>query len=97
MLSWDKPRVIIFRSFLTPEEVGHIIRVAKENMARSHVLSDSEDEQVDDVRTSFGAWPPHDFIINAVVERLHRIVGIPFSFGEDIYVLNYQLGQKYDA
>ena len=96
-MSFDKPRVVVFRSFITPDEVRHIITVAKEKMERSHVLSASEDDIVDDARTSFGAWPGRDTIIDAVVDRLHRIVGIPFGFGEDIYVLNYQLGQKYDA
>ncbi|KAL4535384.1 hypothetical protein Ndes2437A_g06099 [Nannochloris sp. 'desiccata'] len=95
--NWEKPRVVVFKSFLTPEEVGHIIAVAKDNLVRSHVLSTTEDDVVDSARTSFGAWPPHDEILDAVNERIHRIVGIPKSFGEDLYVLNYKLGQKYDA
>ena len=30
-------------------------------------------------------------------ERIHRTLGIPEPFGEGLYVLNYQIGQKYDA
>ncbi len=97
VVSWDKPRVVVFKSFLTPEEVGHIIAVAKDNLARSHVLSSTADDVVDNARTSYGAWPPRDDILDAVNERIHRIVGIPKSFGEDLYVLNYKLGQKYEA
>ena len=97
VVSWDRPRAVVFKSFLTPEEVGHVIAVAKDNLERSHVLSAQENDEVDDVRTSYGAWPPQDSVLESINERIHRLTGIPYSFGEDLYVLNYKLGQKYNA
>ena len=99
VVSWDKPRAIVFKSFLTPQEVGHLIAVAKDKLERSHVLASDENdsEAVLDVRTSYGTWPPWDEVIGGITERIHRLLGIPMQFGEDIYILNYQQGQKYDA
>lgn len=95
VLSWDKPRVVLFPSFLSPVEVGHLVAVAKERLVRSEVLSENASDVIDDVRTSFGAWPPWDNIIGRINSRIHRLMGIPLTFGEDIYILNYKLGQRY--
>jgi prolyl 4-hydroxylase len=97
VLSWEKPRLVRFKSFLTPQEVGHLVAVAKERLERSEVLTTNQSEAVQDVRTSFGAWPPSDEVTDEIVDRIHRLVGIPTEFGEGIYVLNYQHGQNYAA
>ena len=99
IISWDNPRIVLFRSFLTPEEVMHLIDVAKEKLERSHVVSPNgdKDDEVNDARTSFGAWPKRDNTLAAVYNRIHRLVGIPEPFGEDSYILNYKKNQKYDA
>jgi len=98
VISWDAPRVVHFRSFMTPDEVDQLIGVSKGHLERSSVLSaDEEENRIDDVRTSFGTWPPVDDFISGIEERIHRLVGIPKSFGEQIYVLNYKINEKYDA
>lgn len=97
VVSWDRPRAVLFRSFLRPEEVGHMIAVANDNLERSTVLATEEADEVMDVRTSFGSWPPDDEVTDAITERIHRLVGIPKPFGEGLYVLNYKLGEKYDS
>lgn len=35
--------------------------------------------------------------VRDVQRRIHQLVGIPEAFGESLYVLQYQAGQKYDA
>ncbi|KAL4854991.1 Prolyl 4-hydroxylase 2 [Chlorella vulgaris] len=97
VLSWDNPRLVLLPSFLSPQEVGHMIRVSKDNLERSEVLvADGEDQQ-SDIRTSFGFWPESDPVVDAITERLHRTIGVPQAFGEGLYVLNYQVDQKYEA
>ena len=95
VISWENPRAVVFRSFLSPDEVEHFINVSASRLTRSEVLSDAS--AVDQARTSFGTWPPRDDVISAVEDRIHRLVGVPQRFGEEIYVLNYKLSQKYDA
>jgi hypothetical protein len=97
VLSDSAPRLVLFRSFLSPAEVGHLVAVARDHLERSQVLTANVSDAVDNVRTSFGAWPPRDGVLDAVNARIHALVGVPREFGEDIYVLNYQLGQRYDA
>lgn len=98
VLSWEAPRLVRFRSFLTPEEVDHMIGMAENHLERSAVLSaDDDNERYDNVRTSFGTWPPVDDFMVAINDRIHRLVAIPHGFGEQIYVLNYKLNQRYDA
>jgi prolyl 4-hydroxylase len=95
VLSWDKPRVILFPSFLSPMEVSHLVAGAKEHLVRSEVLAEDPTNVIDNVRTSFGAWPKWDKVIGRINSRIHRLMGIPLTFGESIYILNYQLGQQY--
>lgn len=98
ILSFNSPRLIKFKSFLTPAEVGHMVDVASEHLERSEVISANDTQNsFDNIRTSFGAWPPPDIVIDRIENRIHRLLGIPRSFGEAIYVLNYKLNQKYDA
>lgn len=97
VLSWESPRLMLFPSFLSPEEVGHMVRVSKDNLERSEVLVAEGEETMSNIRTSFGFWPEQDEVIDRITERMHRLTGIPEKFGEGLYVLNYQPGQKYEA
>lgn len=63
VLSWEKPRVVLFRSFMSPEEVQYLIAISAAKMERSQVLTvagQDGTQTVDNSRTSFGAWPPQD-------------------------------------
>lgn len=51
-----RPAQVTFPSFLSPEEVGHLVRVSRENLERSEVLVEEGEEQQNDIRTSFGFW-----------------------------------------
>lgn len=97
VLSFGRPRAVHFRSFLSPDEVQHLIDLSKEHLVRSEVLHNAGDGSVSDVRTSFGYWPPQTSVTRNITNRIHRLVGIPDHFGEDLYVLNYKRGQQYEA
>lgn len=92
------PLAILFREFLSSEEIEHMVEIAKTNLARSRVVS-SKNESMSDSRTSYGAWLSGNLRDPKVIEieqRIHNTVGIPHCFGEGIYVLRYELKQKYD-
>jgi hypothetical protein len=97
IISFDNPRLILFPSFMTHEETDHLIDLAKKDLKRSHVVADSKDAEVSNVRTSYGAWPKRDNFMQMIEDRIHRLVGIPNEFGEGMYVLNYKQGQEYKA
>lgn len=97
VLSWEAPRLMLFKSFLSPDEVEHFRGKAENKLSRSEVLSGSAANAVDNARTSFGAWPQNDDVLTRVHQRIHRLVAIPDRFGEDFYILNYKHGQKYSA
>ncbi|KDD74086.1 hypothetical protein H632_c1583p0 [Helicosporidium sp. ATCC 50920] len=97
VLSLSLPRLVHFPSFLSPDEVEHFVNVSLAHLKRSEVVSADTDKLVDNARTSFGTWPPRDEVIGRIEDRIHRLVGIPREFGEEIYVLNYKQGQQYEA
>ncbi|KAL6770815.1 hypothetical protein ACKKBF_B32790 [Auxenochlorella protothecoides x Auxenochlorella symbiontica] len=97
VLSFDSPRLVLFKSFLSPGEVDHLVDISKDHMARSEVLHADGDGSVSDIRTSYGHWPTPTPTTHNITDRIHRLVGIPEKFGEDLYVLRYLLGQQYEA
>jgi len=97
ILSKDNPRLIRFKSFISPEEAEALVHSAADKLKRSHVVASNVSNQVDNARTSFGAWPPRDELMQKIERRIHNLVGIPREFGESIYVLNYKQDQQYAA
>lgn len=97
MISWESPRVIHFKDFLSSEEVDYLIHVAESGFTRSEVVSDAQ--AISQRRTSYGAWINGERRTETVYQIQHRIAqvtGIPEAFGESLYVLRYQQGQKYE-
>lgn len=75
-----------------------MLELASSHMSRSRVVSGKNGGEKD-ARTSYGAWlngQYRDDTIAKIEERIHDSVGIPLDFGEGIYVLRYEKGQKYD-
>lgn len=96
VLSDAAPRLVHLKNFLSPEEVRHMIDSNKGRVTPSEVVTDSGDKR-DASRTSSGAWVRDDDTVRRVIDRIHRVIGVPASFGEDIYYLEYQKTQKYAA
>lgn len=98
IVSWESPRVLLIRHFLTEEEVAYLIDIAKDGMQRSEVVSD--EKSVSDVRTSYGAWlngHRRTDVVLGIQDRIAKLTGIPEEFGESIYILRYAKGERYEA
>ncbi|AAF08583.1 unknown protein [Arabidopsis thaliana] len=96
----SKPRAFVYEGFLTDLECDHLISLAKENLQRSAVAdNDNGESQVSDVRTSSGTFisKGKDPIVSGIEDKLSTWTFLPKENGEDLQVLRYEHGQKYDA
>lgn len=97
-LSW-KPRSWLYHNFLTHEEADHLVQLAKPSMERSTVVdADTGKSVLDSVRTSSGTFLSRyqDAVVRDVEDRLAHWTHIPVLHGEDLQVLQYEPGQKYE-
>lgn len=98
-LSW-KPRSWLFKSFLSPEECDHLIALAEPAVQRSTVVdAQTGGGAVNNIRTSHGMFLPrgYDSVMKSIEERIAMATLLPVNHGEDLQILRYQPGQKYDA
>eukprot|EP00242_Pyramimonas_sp_CCMP2087_P015611 CAMPEP_0198201620 /NCGR_PEP_ID=MMETSP1445-20131203/4555_1 /TAXON_ID=36898 /ORGANISM="Pyramimonas sp., Strain CCMP2087" /LENGTH=348 /DNA_ID=CAMNT_0043872109 /DNA_START=203 /DNA_END=1249 /DNA_ORIENTATION=- len=98
-LSW-RPRAFLFHKFMSEEECDHIVELAKKTVKRSTVVdSETGEVKTDPIRTSSQTFLQRGFdkVTTQVEQRLARYAMIPYENGEDMQVLRYELGQKYDA
>lgn len=97
VISWESPRLVHFKTFLSSEEVDHLINIAESGFTRSEVVSDSE--AISQSRTSYGAWMNGERrteTVYQIQDRIAQVTGIPEAFGESLYVLRYEQGQRYE-
>ncbi|XP_047181041.1 probable prolyl 4-hydroxylase 4 [Vigna umbellata] len=97
-ISW-KPRAFVYEGFLTELECDHLISIAKSELKRSAVADNlSGESKLSDVRTSSGMFisKNKDPIIAGIEDRISAWTFLPKENGEDIQVLRYEHGQKYD-
>ncbi|VFQ85274.1 unnamed protein product [Cuscuta campestris] len=97
-ISW-KPRAFVYEGFLTDEECNHLISIAKSGLKRSYVAdNESGKSKLSEVRTSSGMFIPKekDPIVSAIEEKISIWTFLPKENGEDIQVLHYEEGQKYE-
>ncbi|XP_047316044.1 probable prolyl 4-hydroxylase 4 isoform X1 [Impatiens glandulifera] len=97
-ISW-KPRAFVYEGFLTDAECDHLISLAKSELTRSHVAdNESGDSKLSEVRTSSGMFieKAKDPIVSGIEEKIALLTFLPKENGEDIQVLRYEHGQKYD-
>ncbi|MCL7026864.1 hypothetical protein MKW94_018390 [Papaver nudicaule] len=98
-ISW-KPRAFVYEGFLTEEECDHLIALAKTELKRSIVAnSESGADMLSEVRTSSGMFisKAKDSIVAHIEDKIAAWTFLPKENGEDIQVLKYEEGQKYDA
>ncbi len=89
--------MVHFKNFLSPKEVDHLIQLAESGFTRSEVVSDSQ--AVSQSRTSYGTWlngARRTEAVYKIQNRIAQVTGIPEAFGESLYVLRYEKGQKYE-
>ncbi|RYR30988.1 hypothetical protein Ahy_B01g055784 isoform B [Arachis hypogaea] len=97
-ISWN-PRAFVYEGFLTDLECDHLISLAKSELKRSAVADNlSGESQLSEVRTSSGMFIPKDKdpIISGIEDKISSWTFLPKENGEDIQVLRYEHGQKYD-
>ncbi|WJX88376.1 procollagen-proline 4-dioxygenase [Trifolium repens] len=99
IISWE-PRAFIHHNFLTKEECEHIINIAKPHMRKSSVVDNITGKGLNSSgRTSSGTFLARgrDQIVRNIEKRIADITFIPVEHGENLNVLHYEVGQKYDA
>ncbi|CAH9080493.1 unnamed protein product [Cuscuta europaea] len=98
-ISW-KPRAFVYEGFLTDEECNHLISLARSELKRSYVAdNESGKSKLSEVRTSSGMFisKGKDPIVSGIEEKISAWSFLPIENGEDIQVLHYEEGQKYEA
>ena len=96
VLSDTRPRLVLLRGFLKPEEVSYLVDSSRDRLSPSQVVT-SDGDGKSASRTSSGAWATRSPQVARIEDRIHRVVGVPTNFGEGVYVLKYDAQQKYDA
>ena len=100
------PRVFIIENFLSDFEADHIITLATKNASiATSTVGDYQDARETDTRTSRNAWIDRvmtsitDTISRRAADAMHLDERILYSTDnvEDMQVVHYVNGQKYDA
>ncbi|KAK4365922.1 hypothetical protein RND71_013802 [Anisodus tanguticus] len=97
-ISW-KPRAFVYEGFLTDEECNHLIALAKSELKRSAVAdNESGKSKHSEVRTSSGMFisKAKDPIVSGIEDKIATWTFLPKENGEEIQVLRYEEGQKYE-
>ena len=98
-ISWY-PRAFHLHNVLSAEECDEFLEIAEPRVRRSTVIdSVTGESKVDPIRTSEQTFLQRGRfeVVTRIEERLARITMLPAYHGEDMQVLKYQHGQKYDA
>lgn len=97
ILSWS-PRAFVYHNFLTPEECDYLIDTASPKLKRSTIINQGE-ESVNDKRSSFGTFirRKQDRNSTKIADKVAEWVGIPQINHEDMQILRYGKGQRYEA
>jgi len=103
VLHEKQPRVLWAPNFLTEKECDRIVEIAMPGFVRSQVAVHNKGQKqqpnaVDDVRTSSGTWISRNSdepAVKTFVSRMSRWSGLPPQNGEDLQILQYQIGQQY--
>lgn len=90
---------IEYPNFLTDRECRAVIRAALDTgLERSEIVDDRGDGMVSPVRTSSQVFLPNDHpAVRPVIDKAERYLGIPRARFEDLQVVRYTRGQKYEA
>ncbi|ERN07494.1 hypothetical protein AMTRI_Chr12g275520 [Amborella trichopoda] len=98
-ISW-RPRAFVYEGFLTDEECDHLVFLAKSELKHSAVADNiSGKSKLSEVRTSSGMFirKGKDPIVARIEDKIAAWTFLPKENGEDLQVLRYEHGQKYDA
>lgn len=92
------PDVKVYDNFLSESECALLVWLARERLARSTVMDNSNGgSYVDQNRTSHGMHftVGENPLIAHIEAKINALTGIPIENGEGLQVLRYQIGQEY--
>ncbi|XP_006650749.1 probable prolyl 4-hydroxylase 4 [Oryza brachyantha] len=98
VVSW-KPRIFLYKGFLSDDECDHLVKLGKEKMKRSMVADNESGKSVmSEVRTSSGMFldKKQDPVVSGIEKRIAAWTLLPEENAENIQILRYEHGQKYD-
>lgn len=98
VLSW-RPRIFLYKKFLTDQEADELIERAKSRLQRSGVSDSTTGAgKLSDIRTSSGMFYTRSETptIERIEERIARVTMTEPDQGEGIQVLRYDKTQRYD-
>ncbi len=98
VLSWS-PRVFLYRNFLPVEHLLPLLEEVKpliESASRSTTFREGDD----DLRTSTTLWLPRKSEarppVLPVIQAIHNATHLPQDHGEELQIVRYLPGQKYE-
>lgn len=97
-VSWQ-PRIFVYRGFLSDAECDHLVELGKKKVQRSMVAdNDSGKSVMSEVRTSSGTFldKRQDPVVTRIEERIAAWTFLPEENAENIQILRYEQGQKYE-
>ena len=90
----EEPVIAVLGNVVSEHECDELICQSKNRMNRSKI---GYTHEVNDIRTSSGAFLGDDDITARVEKRIAQIMNVPVEHGEGLHVLNYKPGQEYKA
>ncbi|XP_062188338.1 probable prolyl 4-hydroxylase 6 [Phragmites australis] len=97
-VSWQ-PRIFVYKGFLSDAECDHLVKLGKKKVQRSMVADNASGKSVmSTVRTSSGMFldKRQDPVISRIEQRIAAWTFLPEENAENIQILRYEHGQKYD-
>jgi prolyl 4-hydroxylase len=93
----NDPYIVVIRNFLTPEMIDHVVNLAENRFDRSRIIG-LEEDQLSEVRTSSSCvlLKSETRMIKSIEDRVCEITGYSPSHLEELQVVRYLQGQKYD-
>jgi prolyl 4-hydroxylase len=93
----DRPRVVVFGSFMSDQECDDLIELAKPRMKMSLVIGATGETESNPVRTSSGMLfrRGENAVIARIEARIAQLVNWPEENGEGMQVMRYGPGEEY--
>ncbi|CAN6171272.1 unnamed protein product [Urochloa humidicola] len=89
----SQPRIFVYKGFLSEEECDHLVRLGKKKVQRSMVADNESGKSV----MSEVLDKRQDPVVSRIEERIAAWTFLPEENAENIQILRYEHGQKYEA
>jgi prolyl 4-hydroxylase len=99
LMQLPEPQIVLFGDFLSKEECDRLVETSRPRMQRSLTADrHTGEDQVDTVRTSRGMFfrRGENPLVRTIEARIERLLQWPVDRGEDLQVLHYTPGDRYE-